>query len=82
MQLVNPSDEAVVETVGLTQGRSMTDHGLEVSTIVDLDVDGGSGAGGREGDGGVWGDAGEEAAFVPRRLQLRITSLVNTVDET
>ena len=60
----------------------MTDHGLKIGTIVDLDIGRGGSAGGFESDGGTWGDAGEETAFVPRRLPLEIASLVNVADET
>ena len=48
----------------------MTDHDLEIGVIVDLDINSCGSAGGRESDGSTRGDAGEEMAFVPRRLPL------------
>lgn len=59
---------------GLTQGRSMADHGLEVGIIVDLDIDWGGGGGGRESDRIARGNASEETVPVPGCLPLGIAS--------
>ena len=79
MKLVNLSSKGVGETFGLTQGCSMTDHGLEIGAVIDLDISSSGSAGVRESDGSARGDAGKETAFVPRRLPLGIASLVNMV---
>lgn len=49
----------------------MTDHGLEVSAVVDLYIDGGSSTGGCECDRSTRADVGEERASIPRCLPLR-----------
>ena len=52
----------------------MTDHGLEIGAVIDLYIHRGSSTGGREIDGSVWANVGEEVVFVPRCLPLGITS--------
>lgn len=56
----------------------MTDHGLKIGAVVDLDISRGGSGGARKIDWRTRGDAGEETAFVPRRLPLGIAPLVNT----
>jgi hypothetical protein len=48
----------------------MTDHGLEVGVIANLDIDGGGGARGLESDRIVCAEVGKEIALVPRCLPL------------
>ena len=48
----------------------MAGHDLEVSVIVDLDIDRGSSPRGRERDRCIWANVGEEIISVPRCLPL------------
>ena len=59
----------------------MASHDLEVGVIVDLDVDGGSIARGRERDRSTWTNIREETVSVPRCLPLRSTPSAIVVDE-
>jgi len=59
----------------------MASHDLEVSVIVDLDVDRGSISRGRKRNRSTWTDIGKEAVSVPRCLPLGFASSANVGDE-